>query len=178
MPGTITFEAWFNHNADTRTARPNLRETVRLGPEAPIVTGGYGGWDMVERPRRVAMTQWNGREPIQMDVPIVFDGFKRNDGQEINIATLERMALPHGGGEPPKVKIIGSAMPHSDLEWVINGITWGEQIRNRDGLRVRQEGVVSLISYIDVDKVKLSAAKKTRNRKAKERKKKTRKKGR
>lgn len=148
-----------------RTTAPRLTVTCWLGADPPKPTGGYGGWDIVERPRRVGLTQWNGREPIQMDVPIVIDGFKHNDSVEYEITKLERMALPFIK-EPPEVKLIGSAVPHSDLDWVIQDIEWGtDVIRIGNGDRVRQDAVVKLISKVDVDKVKLRAAVKTRNKK-------------
>jgi hypothetical protein len=147
-----------------KTTAPRLQFTCWLGAEAPKPTGGYGGWDITPRPRRVALTQWRGREPIQMDVQILFDGFKKNDSVEYDITKLERMALPYKV-EPPKVKLIGTAIPHSDLDWVIQNIEWGASLSLRNGDRVRQEATVTLYSHIDVDKVKLTAAAKARQKK-------------
>jgi hypothetical protein len=147
----------------TTIGAPKLSVTCWLGADPPKVMGGYGGWEIVNRPRRTAVTQWRGREPIQMDVAIVLDGFKGDDSIEYDVIKLERMAQPYKT-EPPQVKLIGSAVPHSDLDWVITNIDWGDAIRRKNGDRLRQEGTVSLVSHIDVDKVKITAAKRTRQK--------------
>lgn len=143
---------------------PGLEVKALLGADPPTPTGGYGGWDIVGRPRRVGLTQWNGRQPIQMDVSILFDGFKNDESVEYECVRLERMALPFIN-EPPVVRLFGSSIPHNDLDWVINNIAWGSSIKLKNGDRIRQEATISLISYQSADKVRLSAAKKARAKK-------------
>jgi hypothetical protein len=115
----------------------------------------------------LSFTRWNGRDPFQLRLPIVFDEFRLQTSVEIECSKLERMALPHPnpGGEPPLVKINGP-VPHDDLIWVIDTIEWGEsQRRRRDGHRVRQQAVVNLIDWVAEDILgKGSAAARARER--------------
>lgn len=48
---------------------------VMLGDGPVQATGGFGGWDIVARPRRTALTVWTGYEPLQLTVPIVFNAY-------------------------------------------------------------------------------------------------------
>ena len=145
----------------------DLSVVVWMGDDPPKVTGGYGGWEIIERPRRTAVTQWQGREPIQMEIQFVLDGWKRPAGRrsiEYDVTALERMALPHKT-QPPVIKIIGSAMPHSDLDYVIQNIDWGPAIRAKNGERFRQEGTITLVRYLAADKLKFTAAQQKRQSK-------------
>ena len=139
-----------------------------LGNEGAKPTGGYGGWDIVERPRRLSLTQWNGRPPVSMDIALVFDGFTDDKSVEGDCLDLERMAF-HDADKfepPPTITITGDAVPHSNLEWVITNITWGNVIRrSSDGRRTRQEATVSVVRYVDADKVQMSAAQRARDHK-------------
>jgi hypothetical protein len=127
--------------------------------DSPNLVGGYGGWDIVTRPRKVGLTQWNGREPFQMDIPILFDGFHGDNGQEIEISKLSRMALPGGDDEPPIVKIKGPGVPDPGPDnWVIRDISWGTQkvmwAYNDAGVmtRMRQDAVVHVMEHVAPDR--------------------------
>src|SRR4051794_11644930 len=76
---------------------------VMLGDGPVQVGGGFGGWDVVARPRRTALTVWQGFDPLQLNVPIVFSAIGPNNltlnedqgdpqGVEDKIMTLGRMA--------------------------------------------------------------------------------------
>lgn len=125
------------------------------------VSGGYGGWNIISRPRRVGLTQWNGKDPMRVQVPILFDGYARGEGQEINISKLGRMSGPPIGarGEPPVVKVSGNAIPDIGIEaWVIENLVWGTNViwaRDNNGTmsRMRQDCVVNLLQHVDEDRV-------------------------
>src|SRR5205823_4249211 len=86
-----------------------LTSTCLRDEAAPYIAGGYGGWQVVNRMRRTGLTQWVGRDPVRVVVPALFDGWESQEGQEIEISNLERMALPAlRGGEPPPVRSAGS----------------------------------------------------------------------
>lgn len=153
MRGQITF----------RCAAPALTVTCYMDETGPKITGGYGGWDIVERPRRVALTQWNGKDPYKMEIGIILDGFIDDDEVEIEIAKLERMALPFNT-EPPVIEVKGSAIPHDDLKWVVEDIDWGDALRKSNGRRVRQQGTIKLVQNVKADRLQLSAAKRIRNK--------------
>lgn len=139
---------------------PDLDFSCWLGNDGVKVTGGYGGWEIVQRPRRLSLTQWNGRDPISMDIAIVLDGFQHRDSVESEIDKLETMAQNQQDFDaPPVVNIFGAAVPHQHLDYVITNIQWGDQIRRMsDGDRIRQEAVVSVVRYVPFDKIQLSAA--------------------
>lgn len=140
------------------STRPSLIVTAWLGQDPPTVTGGYGGWDIVARPRRQSLTAWKGHEPYQMDLPILLDGFVTTSSVEARCTALERMARPPQVlDEPPLVRIAGS-VPHSDLSWVVQRITWGDVIRSEKGQRIRQFAVLSLLRYIADDRVQQGTA--------------------
>lgn len=154
---------------------PGLAITAWLNEAGPTVTGGYGGWEVVARPRRVAITQWRGREPIQMELPLVidaYDGTAKSDrvtnSIELVVTKLERMALPYPPIKtPPKITLEGSSsnlIPHDDLSWVITELSWGVALRNNEGNRVRQEVTLALVSFVGVEKVKIRAAEKQRQK--------------
>lgn len=146
---------------------PHLTLRLLLGEAAPVVTSGYGGWEVVGRPRRQGLTEWRGREPYRLSLDLLIDNFEKNTSIERLCSTLERMAVPpRAHAEPPVIDIDG-AVPHSDLDWVIDTINWGDSIRNRDGHRVRQKVTVIFLRYVDDDRVKqLSAAERRRRAKA------------
>lgn len=143
------------------SANPAISVRLPLDATPPAVTGGYGGWEMVARPRRAALTQWKGREPFTATIAFVLGSLVGDDppSQEVSISRLERLALPNPnpGGEPPVVRARGT-MPHSDLEWVIQIIEWGDSDRNRRGERIVQHGVVTLWRYTADDRIQLMPA--------------------
>lgn len=137
---------------------PNLTVTCLLGAEGAKVTGGYGGWVDVPRPRRLALTQWDGRSPFEMAVQLVLDAHADDGSVEAQCSALERMALPPRSlAEPPVVRIKGP-VPHDDLTWVVNGIDWGAAMRNDAGNRSRQEVTLTLKRYVAEDRLTLRPA--------------------
>lgn len=120
------------------------------GDGPPTMTGGGGGWEIEARPRRVGATLWKGREPYQMDVPILFDGFQGEDSQESKIALLNQMQMGKDLDPPPIVTIEG-AVPVKGASWVIS-IAWGDNVVWRPGTkgqhyRIRQDAIVSCTQY-------------------------------
>lgn len=142
-----------------RTTSPPMTFSAMMGSNGPIVDGGYGGWITVDRPRKVALTQWDGRDPFSLKVEVIIDGWRSADPVEVRCTTLERMALPPVvGSQPPTVKVYGN-VPHTDLTWVINTIEWGASLRDsKTGLRLRQVATITLLQYVDEDRVKIQPA--------------------
>lgn len=124
--------------------------------DGPIkITDGIGGWQLVPRPRKTAFTQFIGKNPFAMTIPILFDGYADGRSQEADLRTLTWMGLPpNDGGEPRKIRLYGSALPYpSSGEWVIAGITEGDMtIWNSAGnARLRQDISLSIIKYVNPD---------------------------
>lgn len=157
------------------SVNPNLSVTAWLGLDPPQITAGYGGWETVSRPKRQSLTVWRGYNPFEMDLPILLEGWATgadNGSQsvEARISALERMGRPPKVlDEPPLIRIAGF-VPHADLAWVIQRITYGDTIRAENGQRVRQHMTLGLLKYIEADRVqqgnaRLSAQNKVQTRK-------------
>jgi|SRR5262252_3076340 hypothetical protein len=139
---------------------------VMRGDGPPTMTGGIGGWNQIARPRRVALTQWGGREPYQMDVPILFNGWHDQQSVEREIRQLNKMGLGLDWHQPPTVTLDGA---HPDVavagaQWVINDITWGDDVYwdlGKDGtpFRMRQDAVVHLLEYHEEDRLNIVVTK-------------------
>src|SRR4051794_36686969 len=144
---------------------PPLSVTARLAEDA-IEISGYGGWQEVSRPRRRPLTTFQGQPGLHLTVPLLVDGFVRDQSVKSTIDQLTRMALPSGSdGEPPRVRIAarGSAIPYQDRTFVVADLTWGDAIMNAEGDRVRQQATLQLYEYVeDVHLTEKSAAKRRR----------------
>jgi len=161
------------YHVTLQTKQPALTVKALRGQDAPTVTGGYGGWEEIARPGRVALTHWLGRSPYRVSIPLVLDAWPEAGQEdyiqtpaelETIIARLERMATPTGpGGVPPIVEVDG-AVPHQDLKWVIENLEWGAAIYARALLprRYRQEVLVTLLENIADDAI--GAAARARNK--------------
>jgi hypothetical protein len=127
------------------SANPKLSVSAILAEDMPNVTG-FGGWVEVVRPRRVNFVDWQGQSPKRLSFGMMLDVW--GDGPltvEQDCRDLERMASAGPQHQrPPTVRITEGQMPHMDVSWVIDTLTWGDCIRQREtGKRVRQ--VVSLV---------------------------------
>jgi hypothetical protein len=124
---------------------------VLRGDTAPKIVGGEGGWNMVQRPRRTSLTQWGGRDPYQMDVPILFDGWRLQESVEREIRVLQLMSIGSDLNQPPTVTIDG-ALPVVGATWVITSFDWGDEVfwsqtPRGQFFRLRQDAVVHLLQF-------------------------------
>lgn len=120
------------------------------GANPPAITGGSGGWEVVPRPRRVALTIWRGRDPYTMDVPVLLDGWLAERSVEQDIARLNQMFMGTDLKSPPTIQIEG-AVPVKGIKWV-GTIEWGtnviwEETPRGAGFRYRQDAVLHLVQY-------------------------------
>ena len=46
-----------------------------LGEDGAKVTGGYGDWDVIDRPRSVGITEWRGENNMEMSLDLLYDGW-------------------------------------------------------------------------------------------------------
>jgi hypothetical protein len=147
----------------TFRASNGVQVKMLRGDGIPKPTDGVGGWTIVQRPRRTAITQWDGRNPYSMDVPILFDAVNSGASVENDVAKLFQMGVGSDFDPPPTVQIDGG-LPIKGATWVINGIQWGDDvIWNQDGksdpYRQRQDAVVSLVQYRPDARVKILTTK-------------------
>lgn len=127
----------------------NANVTVKRDSAAAKISSVGGRWNVVNRPRRVSITTYDGTDPYRMDVPILFDGWDTGRSMEDAISILNQMQVPPSDyGTPPQVRIEG-AVPVKNAKWVIDPhIDWGDNIiYHEDGYRLRQDAVVHLLQY-------------------------------
>lgn len=148
---------------------PGASVTANLGDGPPQVNYGSGGWAVVNRPKRVAATDWQGLVPNEMAIPLVFDGFLRSRSVEKDISALTlMMRTPTKQTKRPPVVRLTGPVPHTNVRWVINGIEWGpEERRSSDGHRIRAFFTLQLLQYIPAEV--LVEAKKSPAKEAQER---------
>src|SRR5438046_10117005 len=93
-----------------------------LGEASPVLTSGFGGWEVVDRPKRIGMTRFKGTDPFRQDIAILLDGYADNVSQESKVSRLQMMARqPDVLQQPPTIKLEGMAQ-RTDLVWIIEGI--------------------------------------------------------
>jgi hypothetical protein len=125
---------------------PALAITVRLGEDSPRLTGGLGGWTTVGRPRDVGMTVWEGVEPYQLALSLMFDGYAAQRSQERALRALSRVARGDRESSPGVLHIDGIPLPADD--WVIESIEFGDAITRDGGDRLRQPLSLTLREYV------------------------------
>jgi hypothetical protein len=139
-----------------------------VGP--PVITDGYAKFTNVDRPDRKGITKFEGYDPAVMSVPIRFEAFRTRDGSlEADCALLERMAGRgqfdgSAAGPPPiiNVSVTNGAVtvplipnqwqrstqnPQGPL-WRVSGLSWGESVRDRNGVLLRQLATVTLQEHV------------------------------
>jgi hypothetical protein len=129
-----------------------------LGNSAITPSGGGGGWEPVARPGRRPILVWRAPDdPYRLLVPLLFDGFRRNESVEADCRLLERMAGVNVPGDPePPLLIVEGSLPHDESRaesnrWVIEkSPEWGEAIRREeDGHRIRQAVTIQLALFTE-----------------------------
>ena len=139
---------------------PHVTLQPRLADTRVDVTAGYGGWSEIARPRRRPISFWLGSPGLRMSLPIIFDGYASRSSVETSIASLEKLATPSGtySFNPPVITLNarGKLVPHQDKQWVIDALQWGDAAiaDPATGNRVRQAVVISLLEWIQDQRVR------------------------
>ena len=148
MAGTFTLES---------TESPIAVTGILGAPVTP--TGGYGGWERIARPRRKALTEWQGNEGLSFDLTFVFDAIRDDYGAgvEPTCASLDLLG-GIGEGEPALCRIHSDPaglIPYGfgrnpDKLWFVESINWDgdETVYNNVGNRVQVTGSIVLTEYI------------------------------
>lgn len=137
------------------SAQPALTVTGMRGQNAPVPVTGFGGWNVIQRPRKESITEWDGVDPIQDDIQIVLgltpnrDSLAQNISCQPDLNRLMQMGRPpSAGSEPPKIRVIG-VVPHPGITWVIQGFDWdASPVYSAEGFLVRQMVTVHLLKYV------------------------------
>jgi LysM domain len=136
---------------------PKIDATMLLGEEPPQVTNGVGGWEVVQRPRQVAMTIWQGVEPFTLALSVVLDGFRSGLSQEPVIRDLLTAGRGDAESEPSVFEVRGIPSLPAD-EWVLNDVEPGDEVIRRDDFdRTRQSYTLTFLEYVPPTFVQLRA---------------------
>lgn len=131
--------------------KPSLNIMHRMGPEPPNITGGFGGYEIVERPRQVSMTIWKGIEPFQLTFSLMMDGLHDRKSMEDDIENLIICARGNETSEPGTLEVLG--IPRLPAEsWVIENLEFDADsvIRDpRNFSRLRQKVTLTLREEVD-----------------------------
>lgn len=128
---------------------PALAVTALLDESTPTPSGGVGGWEQVTRPKRTALTEWGGHDVYAQSIGLMLDGFADDTSVEIAVANLRRLARALPGEKHPAIVKVAGPLFGTDLEWVINGLSFGALERSwSSGAIIRQRVVVDLLQYV------------------------------
>src|SRR5215467_369400 len=106
-----------------------------FGDGAPIVTEGYAGWTIEARPKEVGVTEWQGRNPLAIEIPFMIDFFasgRSNPGIdcENQVSNLEALCGVGSHAQPAICIVNGhGVIPHDFTiyrghRWVIEQLSW------------------------------------------------------
>jgi LysM repeat protein len=141
---------------------PALDVTVGLDETPPGISGGAGGWDEVERPDKVNMTDWTSTPPYRMDLPLLLDGHSTDTNiQPLMNALLSLGRAIEGGSHPrPPVFNVSGPLPLLGIDWVLDDYDQGDEtIINSAGVRTRQSMVLHLLEYVPPDLLQINIPK-------------------
>src|SRR4051812_19680038 len=91
-----------NHHVRIVCSNPKANLILELGVTPLKITGGFEGWETVNRPFQTAMTQWMGGQPWQITFDVMLDGFRDPDTKrsvEPDLRSL--MNVARGDAESP-----------------------------------------------------------------------------
>jgi hypothetical protein len=134
----------------TREVDP-MRVQGLQGPDGFKVTAGYAGLTEVPRPRRVSMVHYQGAPPIHLTGQIVLDTWTWWPEATVDgdVHMLEVMAgLDPRHVKPYVLNIVGNGIPHTQFDWFIWDLTWGDMIRNTEGQLKQQWVDIELVEAV------------------------------
>lgn len=135
----------------------------RENPEQVIPTGKAGGWSEILRPRRLAISHWDGQPLEGREFTLVFDGFSTDDSQEEQIQKLENMAKPRESGKAPPILKLDYGRMGENKHWVISDLEYGQEHRGSQLNRVFQAITVRLVEFVDPE-IQMSHVKRKKER--------------
>jgi len=141
-------------NVQLTCANPPATIDFLLGDGDISYSGGYGGWEEIERPKRAPIINWKGAPSRRLELPLILEGFGDDEPVDDKLFILARLASADGMQEPPKVTVSGTAIPGAVVvQWVISELNWKATALNDSGARTRVEVSLSLIEAIGDDAI-------------------------
>lgn len=123
------------------------------------VSGGIGGWEQRQRPRRPTMLSWTGTPGVVWQLPVLL-GPDADSSIEPDCRLLQSWGVPgKDDDQPPTLLVDAPAGRAPDgAKWVLQDLEWGEQTRNDRGRRIQQEVTLTLLEYVPGQVLKGPAA--------------------
>lgn len=114
---------------------------------------GAAGWQLVDRMRQQASTEWTDSGPWQltMNLMVCHYDFSQTGSLESTISLVESWEMPVPKlypPQPPTLKVVAGPVPHHEVTWFVYDLTWGNALRNTDGDRFYQELQLILWQYL------------------------------
>lgn len=139
----------------------NSEFRAHFGDGPPIVIEGYAGWQVTNRPKGLGIVEWQGRNPLAIEIPFVIDYYLSNLSDrgvrvERKVSLLEKLCGVGSGNQPP-ICIVdsGGVIPHDHTKWkggrwVIEALSWDREfeLRLSTGRRVRCGGTITIRQFV------------------------------
>jgi hypothetical protein len=123
------------------------------------LTQGFGGWETIARPQRVALTRFVGNDPIGQSIPILLDGYRTDSDVMPKLdALLSQSRVRADRDLPPTVWRIDGPVFYPGRRWIVVGIEFGDTLRTPSGdsaVLTRQRAVLNLLEYVPPDQIRV-----------------------
>ncbi len=131
---------------------PGLTFALRGDATYAPATGGTGGWQIVDRPRLVAATQWYDRSPMQLTLPLLIDSTviygTPNQSVEQQCMTVDSWQQRAVGADMPPIFSISGPVAGIQRLWCLYQLSMDKAIRDPDaGFRVQQSVDLTMYEY-------------------------------
>ena len=127
---------------------------VKLMGHATYAPMGSGGWQVVDRPKSTAATQWFDRAPFQLSFEGILDGESHTQPESQNFVDnscvqIESWLKAVPGLTQPPVFNISGPVPGTEKYWVLFNVEFTDAIRDIvSGSRVTQNVRITLYEYV------------------------------
>jgi hypothetical protein len=127
----------------------------RSGGTSASASSGQGGWQITDRTRRKASTEWLDYYPFVQTMTAMVDGGTGLNPSDVEAQCtfLESLEAPVPGQNPalPPIVTIAGPVHHTDFFWVVTRLSFdggdAGQIRNAAGLRTQQHFTIEFTEY-------------------------------
>jgi LysM repeat protein len=145
---------------------------VPMGDGPAIITGGLGGWQIMDRLDDIGVTDWIGQGPLTQDVPLLLDGYAEEESVLPQMRTIFKLGRDVTGNEsvPPVFQIEGPIF-FPKAHWVLpeGGIELdpASTIFNDHGDLLRQAFTLHLLEFVRPDVVRRRQKRKKKRKQGK-----------